>query len=165
MQFDPSLLEMIAATTKNGGRIIIEGTRIEIIPSEAPKSSEDPSTASTSPEAPEAPYGRTHRLKNPNTGKFIGTKIYYLDRMNKNELKILEAMKICVAEGWHLWEMQFALYCADHRLNPANTSRISLAGLKLTYDTMNYKFWYVRESFTTYARTKRASVIAKLNAL
>jgi hypothetical protein len=163
MHFDPSLLEMIASTTKNGGRIVIEGTRIEIYSSENQKDSEAPK-ASTESEGFQASRKPTDAIE-VRSARNAFLRGYILSQLTKDQQKIAKAMQICASEGWHLWEMQFSLYCAEHLLNPAYTSVPSYQTLRAGFDPMSFRFTFVRAALKEYARTKRASVIAKLDSI
>lgn len=91
-------------------------------------------------------------------------RTYNMTHLTKDQKKVAQAIKICAEDGWHLWEMKFALYCAEHGLNPAYTSApVGVHGY--TYDPMRFKSSFVRSAFINYAKTLSASSIAKLKAI
>lgn len=72
-----------------------------------------------------------------------GAILRTLPIITKGDEKIAKAMQVVASEGWHLYEMQFAIYCRYHglpfRLLPRNTrpnsTRNSLSFVMLSWNT------------------------------
>lgn len=95
-----------------------------------------------------------------------GAILRTLPIITKGDEKIAKAMQVVASEGWHLYEMQFAIYCRYHGLNPATAAWPSLPTLAKKYAPELYaQFSFVRDAFMEYARQKKSSVIHRLSAI
>lgn len=93
-------------------------------------------------------------------------RVYNPAHLTPNGRKIVQAMALCAAEGWHLWEMQFALFCKVGDLTPCEATRPEQMYLRHAFEpTLFLSFNYVRSAFKEYAKSKRNSIIAKLDAI
>jgi hypothetical protein len=83
--------------------------------------------------------------------------------LTASDRKIAQAMKLCASEGWHLWEMQYAMYCAENGVSPEFANKPTNLS---AFEPINYRrFSFVKNAFLNYARTKKAGIVAKLIAM
>lgn len=108
-------------------------------------------------------YADCYRITNRNgDGVENGNYAYDTRRHNPNTLeKHANAMQICASEGWHLRDMQEALYCKKH-----DTTTCDLSAAALThYEPTRYYFWFLQEAFMEHAERKGNSIVKKLGEL
>lgn len=157
----PEILATLGNLASNGLTVEYTGTHVKISPAtvEAPKAA---------PEAPEAPKAApvASDMIEIRTLRGHVLRSYNLSKLSKNGQKIARMMQVCASEGMHLWEMQHAIYCAQHGKCPTLPPDVSTVALYLTYDPMrNWKASYFRAALIEYVKARGSRLIARLNAI
>lgn len=163
----PDLLSTLAPFTAQGCKIEFSESRLTIIPASASETFEAPKAAPVASESSETP----NASKVPNaievrTVKGHVLRSYDLSKLSKNELRVVRMMQVCASEGMHLWEMQHALYCAEHFKAPTLPPDISTVSLYMTYDPMRgWKSSFFRAALIEYVKARGSRLISRLKAI
>ena len=155
----PEIIASLGNLASNGMTVEYQGIKITPATVEAPKAA---------PEAPEAPKAAPEASNLIEIRSLRGhlLRSYDLSKLSKNGQKVARMMQVCASEGMHLWEMQHAIYCAEHSKNPTLPPDITTVSLYLTYDPMrNWNASYFRAALIEYVKARGSRLIARLKAI